>query len=93
VIFVISVCKIPIRKDNFTQRSQDAKQWTTTNPRVTQTESVLVTFAISVCKLGVDAAQVKRNALLAPTPAERQTPNAEMNVDVHLRRVFSRVAV
>ena len=47
-VLAISVCKIPIRKDNSHGDRKEHKERMNTDPRVT--ESVLAIFAISVCK-------------------------------------------
>jgi hypothetical protein len=47
-VLAISVCKIPIRKDNSQGDRKEHKERMNTDPRVT--ESVLAIFAISVCK-------------------------------------------
>jgi hypothetical protein len=47
-VLAISVCKIPIRKDNSHGDRKEHKERMNTDPRVT--ESVLAILAISVCK-------------------------------------------
>ena len=87
--FAIPVCKNADQKEEFTRRSQRSQRKGRSRIEGPQSKSVSAT---SVCKFSFNAAQVKRDALLTRN-VERRTPNAEVNVDVYLSRVFSRVAV